>query len=294
MNETSHAEDDTLVQLHQALLLMLKDFSALCARDNLRWVIMYGSAIGALRHGGFIPWDDDVDIAMPREDLEKLGEIVRTDPAVSARYSLISAQIDPNYPMATWRIMLRGTEFRDANLATMNFESGIFLDLFPLDNLADDERAFKRQVWRAWLFNKLAIAKLTRNPYVAGGDMCAAVLKAGANAARGLLNLPGLRGIRLNERSLAWQTRYRNQKTRRIGFPCDTGRFWDVYERDDVFPTRKVPFEDMEVPLAQHAEKLLTALYGDFMTPPPEDQRAEHYPETLDLGPWEGAEPLKL
>lgn len=294
MNDASHTADETLARLHQALLLMLKDFSALCARDNLRWVIMYGSAIGALRHGGFIPWDDDVDIAMPREDLEKLSGIMQTDPALSARYSLISAQTDPKYPMATWRIMLRDTEFRDANLATMDFDSGIFLDLFPLDSLADDERMFKRQVWRAWLFNKLAIAKLTRNPYVAGGGMRAIVLKTGANAARGLLNLPGLRSIRLNGRSLAWQTRYRNQETRRIGFPCDTNRFWDIYERADVFPTRLVPFEDMEVPVAHRAEKLLAALYGDFMTPPPEDQRAEHYPEVLDLGPWEGAEPLEL
>ena len=78
----------------------------------------------------------------------------------------------------------------------MDFESGIFLDLFPLDALPDDERAFRRQAWRAWLFNKLAIAKLTKNPYVAGGGPRAAVLRAGSTAVRALLNLPGLRAIR--------------------------------------------------------------------------------------------------
>ena len=284
--------DATLARLHSALLLMLKDFSALCARENLTWVVMFGSAIGALRHQGFIPWDDDIDIAMPRDDLEKLTALVRSDPLASARYCMIDAHLNPRYPMATSRLMLRDTEFRDANLATMDFESGVFLDLFPLDDLADDERAFRRQVWRAWLLNKLAIAKLTRKPYIAGSGVRTVALKAGAAAVHVLLNLPGLRNIRLNERSYAWQTRYRGQRTRRVGFPCDTDRFWDVYERDDLFPVRLASFESMEVPLAHKAEKILASLYGDFMTPPPEDARAEHYPEILDLGPWEQAAPL--
>lgn len=291
---STHSDNATLARLHGALLLMLKDFSALCARENLTWVVMYGTAIGVLRHKGFIPWDDDVDIAMSRDDLEKLTAIVQSDPVVSERYCMVDAQLNPRYPMATSRFMLRDTEFRDANLATMDFESGIFLDLFPLDDLADNERAFRRQVWRAWLCNKLAIAKLTRNPYVAGGGAQAAMLKAGAAVARGLLNLPGLRSIRLNERSLSWQTRYRGQRTRRVGYLCDTNRFWDIYDREDLFPVRMAAFEDMEVPLARRAEKLLSALYGDFMTPPPENARAEHYPEVLDLGPWEHAAPLEL
>lgn len=279
-------QDPRLAQLHRVMLMMLKDFAALCERENLSWVIMFGSAIGALRHGGFIPWDDDVDVAMPRADLERFSSIVQADDAMKERYAIIDATSNPRYPLATSRLMLRNTEFRDASLASMDFESGIFLDLFPLDNLADDERTFKRQAWRAWLYNKLAIAKLTRNPYVAGGGLRAAMLKAGSAAARVALNLPGLRSIRLNERSLAWQTRYRNERTRRIGYLCDTGRFWNIYNRDDLFPVRMAPFEDMEVPLAHHAEKILEALYGDFMAPPPESERRAHYPEILDFGPW--------
>lgn len=286
--------DETLARLHKTLLLMLKDFSAICARENLQWVAVFGTAIGALRHGGFIPWDDDIDIAMPRNDLEKLGNIVQEDPVISRRYRLVNSQIDRNYPMATWRIMLRDTTFRDASLSTMDFDSGIFLDLFPLDNLADNERAFKRQVWRAWLYNKLAIAKLTKNPYIAEGGMRAAVLKAGSRTARAMLNLPGPRAINLNGRALFWQTRYKNCETHRMGFPCDTDRFWDIYERDDIFPVRKAPFEDMEIPLANQAEKLLDKLYGDFMKPIPENKRNAHYPEVLDIGPWENAHPLDL
>lgn len=277
--------DSRLERLHRVMLMMLKDFSAICEKEGLVWFGAYGTAIGALRHHGFIPWDDDIDICMPRADLDALTAAVMRD--WSDKYEMINAQINPNYPMLTYRMMLRGTEFRDSALATMDFDSGIFLDLFALDNLADDKRAFKRQAWRAWLYNKLAIAKLVENPYIAGHDVRAKVLRAGTNGMRALLHLPGVNGIDFNARSLAESTRYNDvPETKRIGYLCDTDRFSCVYERTDVFPVRMVPFEDTQIPIAKETEKLLTELYGDFMTPPPADQRREHYPDILDFGDY--------
>lgn len=278
--------DSRLEKLHRVMLMMLKDFSAICEKEGLTWIGSYGTAIGALRHKGFIPWDDDIDVCMPRADLDALSAAVSRE--WPEKYQMMNAQIDPNYPMLTYRMMLRGTEFRDSALATMNFESGIFLDLFALDNFADDERAYKRQAWRTWLNNKLAIAKLVENPYIAGRDMRAKVLRAGTNGMRALLKLPGVRSIDFNARALAESTRYNNvEGTARLGYLCDTNRFSCTYFRDELFPVRMVPFEDMEIPVANKAEKLLGDLYGDFMTPPPADQRREHYPDILDFGEYE-------
>ena len=280
------AGDERLDKLHRVMLMMLKDFSAICEKEGLTWFGAYGTAIGALRHKGFIPWDDDIDICMPRADLEALTAAVARE--WPDKYRMINAQIDPNYPMLTYRMMLRGTEFRDSALATMDFESGIFLDLFPLDNVADDERAYKRQAWHAWLNNKLAIAKLVKNPYIAGRDARAKILRAGTNGMRAFLNLPGVRGRDFNRRALAESTRYNDVPgTSRVAYLCDTDRFSCTYDRDDLFPVRMVPFEDMEIPIAKRTEKLLTELYGDFMTPPPADQRREHYPDILDFGEYD-------
>ena len=68
--------DERLDQLHRVLLMMLKDFAALCESQGFSWIAMYGTAIGALRHGGFIPWDDDLDICMTRADLDALTALV--------------------------------------------------------------------------------------------------------------------------------------------------------------------------------------------------------------------------
>lgn len=282
--EDAWNSDERLEKLHHVLLATLKDFSILCERHDLRWFVAFGTAIGALRHQGFIPWDDDVDICMPREDLDRLVHIVQAEKA--SRYSIMNSQISTRYPMATTRLMLVGTEFRDAALKTVNFESGIFLDLFPLDNVSDDERLMRKQAWRAWLANKLSIARSVGEPYVAGGGARAFVLRWGAAAARVLLNLPGLRAIDLNAICLREQTRYNGDRTRRVGFLCDTDRLANVYDREDLFPVRLAPFEDTAVPIAFRAEELLVAFYGDFMTPPPLDQRQEHYPDVLDFGEY--------
>ena len=284
LQEDAWEGDERLEQLHRVLLGMLKDFAALCERNDLRWFVAFGTAIGALRDKGFIPWDDDVDLCMPREDLDRLTRIVQDDP--SSRYDIMNSQVDGSYPLATTRLMLKGTEFRDAALQTADFESCIFLDLFPLDNVPDDDKLYRKQAWRAWLANKLSIARSVGDPYIAGGGLRAFVLRTGTAAVRGVLRLPGLRSVDLNGICLREQTRYNGQETRRVGFLCDTDRLAHTYDRDDLFPVRLVSFEDMMVPIAFRAEKLLSAFYGDYMTPPPTDQRREHYPDILDFGEY--------
>lgn len=276
--------DERLERLHRVLLLMLKDFAALCDRHGLRWFVAYGTAIGAVRDKGFIPWDDDVDICMPREDLDRLVAIVQA--GADDRYSVMNAQTNPTYPLATTRLMLNGTEFRDAALQTVDFESCIFLDLFPLDNVPDDERLYRKQAWRAWLANKLSIARSVGEPYIAGGGVRALVLRTGTAVMRGLLRLPGVRSIDLDGICLREQTRYNGVETRRVGFLCDTDRLAHTYDRTDLFPVRLTAFEDTMVPIAFRAEKLLADFYGDFMSPPPVDQRHEHYPDVLDFGEY--------
>ena len=276
--------DELLDKLHSVLLMMIGDFAEICEREGISWIAMYGTAIGALRHGGFIPWDDDIDVCMLRPDLERFEQAVLNDP--THKYSIVNAQLYPTYPLATTRFVLNGTEFRDSALATMDFPSGIFIDVFPLDNLSDNELIYQGQVWGSWFMNKLAIAKLAENPTIARSGMLGRTMALAAQAGHAVLNLPGLRDLDPNVVAYALLTCSKDTDTRRVGFTCETFPLGDLYTRDELFPVRWVPFEDREVPIAHQAEKLLTDFYGDWMTPPPGNARRAHYPDVLDFGPY--------
>ena len=276
--------DERLDQLHRVLLMMMKDFAAICEREDITWIAHYGTAIGALRHKGFIPWDDDIDICMMRADLDRFIAAVQADD--SGKYSIVNAQTHAGYPLATTRFILNGTEFRDSALATMDFPSGIFLDLFPLDALSDNEGAYQCQVVSSWLFNKLATAKLTRDPYIAAEGAVGAAMGAAATAARVVLNAPGFRALDPNVVSYHQLVKYNGTDTQRVGYTCDTGPYGCIYRVDDLLPVRWVPFEDMMIPVPNHVEDQLTEYYGDWMTPPPGNQRKAHYPDILDFGEY--------
>jgi len=277
-------EDKRLESLHRVLLMMLDDFTEICKNEGLRWFGAYGTNIGAVRHGGFIPWDDDVDLCMPRADYNKLLKVVPEK--YGDKYEVIDQTINENYPISTARLMLRGTTFADAALAELNFDSGIFLDIFPLDNRPDNDFLMVRHALHAWFWNKIAIAKAQPHPHVLGKGLVPSILRGGTVVANKVLNLPLIRKFNPNDLALKWSTRYNGIKTTRAGYICDTNPFWDVLNWDDLFPVQEVPFEDIVMPLPKEYDAWLRVIYGDYMTPPPVEQRYERYPDILDFGPY--------
>lgn len=277
--------DKRLEKLHRVLLMMLDDFSDICEREGLEWFGAYGTNIGAVRHQGFIPWDDDVDICMLRKDYDRFLQAVSQDS--SSKYEVIDPSLSDDYPLPTARFMLKGTKFYDDYLGELNFDSGIFLDIFPLDNRPENDFLMVRQALHAWFWNKLAIAKAMPHPYVAGSGILPTLVRKGVVAAHGFLNLPIVSSLDLNARALSWSKRYNSQETTRVGYICDTNPFWDILRRDELFPTKVVPFEDTTIPLPKEFDAWLKKIYGDYMTPPPVELRAEHYPDVLDFGEYE-------
>ena len=102
-------EPEVLKQLQGEILSILDDFIRICEDYHLEYFGIAGTGIGALRHKGFIPWDDDIDIAMPRRDFEHLIRIV--EKKMSDRYLVLNAERYPNYPLMTTRLVKKGTVF---------------------------------------------------------------------------------------------------------------------------------------------------------------------------------------
>ena len=136
-------DEETLHHLQRVERMIFKDFIDTCEQHSLRYFGIAGTGIGALRHKGFIPWDDDIDVALPAEDFHKLLEIY--DREWADKYTIINTERDSNYPFPTTRIMLKETQFCEEALATLPLDLGIFLDVYCFDNVSDDEKAYKKQ-----------------------------------------------------------------------------------------------------------------------------------------------------
>lgn len=122
---------ETLKDLQRTLLEILQDFADICKKYGFYYSICGGTALGAVRHGGFIPWDDDIDVFMLRKDYEKFLEIFKTE--LSEKYYLKSMETTPEIGMPITQLMKRGTIFRTTNSLPED-DSGVYIDICILDS----------------------------------------------------------------------------------------------------------------------------------------------------------------
>ena len=112
---------------------MLIEFDRVCRKNNIHYSIDGGTLLGAVRHKGFIPWDDDIDIAMLREDYEKLKTVVNEfDPEICF---FQDHETDPAYRWGYGKLRRTGTVFIRAGQEHINCKTGVFIDIFPLDDV---------------------------------------------------------------------------------------------------------------------------------------------------------------
>ncbi|MBP5543939.1 MAG: LicD family protein [Kiritimatiellae bacterium] len=274
-------DPETLAHLQDVLRGMLDDFAALCARHGLRWWVDYGAAIGALRHKGMIPWDDDIDICLLREDYDAVLKLVESE--LGDKYYVLDAERYPAYPLMTARICLKGTKFREESMRGVDAPFGIFLDIYCFDNLADDPREARRQWRHAWFWNKLKIMREIRSPviYVKGPQRL--FIRSVCFLFHYAVLILFSRDY-LNRKTSQWARLHQNESTVNVFYPFYTIPFRHSMRRDAIFPTRLVPFDGRNVPLANCAEVLLQKAYGDYMTIPSPENRHNHPPIELDFG----------
>ena len=123
-------ESNKLGKLHETLLEILDYVVSVCEENGLQYVLVYGTALGAYRHKGFIPWDDDLDIALPRKDYEKLIEIMKK--SEQKKYLIQNESNEKRYYLPFSKVRKAGTLFAESIAQGMYSNNGIFIDIFPL------------------------------------------------------------------------------------------------------------------------------------------------------------------
>lgn len=275
-------DDFTLKRIQEVELEILKDFMDICDRNGLDYFGIAGTGIGALRHHGFIPWDDDIDVAMPRDDFEKLLPLVEKE--MGDKYLIMNAERYPNYPLMTTRMTMRGTKFKEEALKNIDAPLGIFLDLYPLDKVSDNPKEARRQARDAWFWSKILILRSIPFPMLGFSGWKAKIIHAICGLAHLVLSILHVPKTWIYKKAYEAETRSNHYtKTKNLDFFCDTTPYMNLYAVKDIYPLRKLPFEDVELNFPHNLHNNLTGMYGDYMQLPPEEKRKNHYPYELEF-----------
>ena len=272
-----YLDDQQLKQLQNLLLTILRDVVAVCEKHNITYTLGGGSALGAIRHNGFIPWDDDIDLNMPREDHDRFIPLFLQE--FGHKYWVHTPEHTQGYNLLYTRIRLKGTSVitRDD---FYNNECGALLDIFVIEN------TFNNKVLRnIHGVGTLALGLLhsCRKFYrdksklfqIANGQpelLKAIKKKAFIGFFTAFLSIQTW--TRLADR---WNRVCKDCNSHYVAIPVGRKHFFgELYLREDVCRGRKESFDGLEVYCPIEVEKYLTALYGNYMDIPTDEKREKH------------------
>lgn len=269
--------DGVLKRIQAVELELLREFDRICRTNNLTYFLDGGTTLGAVRHGGFIPWDDDIDVGMPFDDYERFLVIAPRE--LTAGISLHTHQNTQGYPLFFAKLFKDGTAFLDENAVAANCPQGIFIDIFPFCTLDEDPSKARRSRSRALFWQRVAFVKLVAHPHfpvtMSHRRLIGLACSIAHHTVAHLWSLD-----KLYEMSMA---AYQTSRAGNLWVNMCSG---DAVPRKGewLFPTREIPFESLVVMAPNNCDEFLRAEYGDYMQLPPEDKRRTHMPLKIDFG----------
>ena len=269
--------DGALERLHAVQLDLMRVFDLVCKEFDLTWFVDSGTCLGAVRHGGFIPWDDDADVGMPWEDYVKFCEIAPQ--VLPEQYGVYLPAVTENYPPLFAKMYRKGTRFVSKEMQQAGFESSIFIDVLPYVQLDSDARKASRQSLEFTYWQRMSYLYHIPHPKMPTNLPLKAMAGGFAAAAHAFVN-----------RRYTPEAIYKNlleaiDKGNGKGEWTDVVyASWGTYSTGELFPCSTIPFEGWEVPAPHDARRYLSKLYGDYMTPPPVCEIGAEPALILDFG----------
>lgn len=246
------------IQVHQgALLQLLQEFDLVCSKLDIKYTLFAGTMLGAVRHRGFIPWDDDLDVLMLREDYDRFLQNAET--LLDTEKFFLQKEFSQHWPMFFSKLRMNNTTCLEKfHPRDKEMHQGIYMDIFPCDNLADGDFAAKCQFYAS----KVVIAK---SLYKRGYDTDSTKKKIFIAACRILPSKPFIAFVKRSGR-----------KGKRVHtfFAAASKYHKNILQRSSIETVAPMQFEDKEYLVSKDYQSILTLLYGDYMQLPPPQERA--------------------
>ncbi len=267
-------ENKILAEIHELQkleLAILKDVALVCKKHNIKFFLGEGTMLGAVRHNGFIPWDDDVDLIMERSEYERFLAVAQQE--LGDGYQVQHSTTVDNYwsPFIKIRQIKGDITFRQQHIAHLTNNNGPYIDIFPMEYVPCDKgfkiskTGFLVRFYRGMLSYKLGLRK---PPHLKGK-----VLKV-------ISNFYSVKRLHKNLHK-SFTCFGKGEKPYMATFSSYHPLRCQIVGSENYKEMLWWDFEDTKMPVPVGYDEILTTIYGDYMTPPPEDKRVikHHFDE---------------
>ncbi len=266
-------ENSILKEVQKNQLHILIEFDRICKKHNLTYQLFSGTLLGAIRHGGVIPWDDDIDVCMLRKDYEKFIKVCGFE--LDSSYFLQTHETDPEYIMQFAKIRKNNSLFVEQATSKTNIHQGIYIDVFPLDNVEPNEFIGKIQYITIYLLGRLNLTRVKMHCL----NTKSSFKKMSSLISHYLLKVIPKKTTDSIQKKLYCMfinrdTQYVNHLTNGV-----SKKRWGMFLRkkstfNDLI---LVEFNGHKFPAPANYHEVLTRHYGNYMELPPEDKRISHH-----------------
>lgn len=277
-NVKNYEEKYRKIQLIE--LEMLNEVDRICRKHGIKYYLCGGTLLGAVRHSGFIPWDDDLDIFFPRKDYIKFAEIVQKELPDTMFYQDWHNEFD--YPYNFAKIRMNGTKFCQNEIQHLDMHHGIFIDIFPLDSVPADEKertAYLTKVTRLKTLMAIRYMSFKKNGSLRSIPECIAIAFSRLFFSKRKIHNKLDRLI----------MKYDYQDTGLYGQETGMDALKEVYPVKWFSKQGSISFEGKEFPCTEnkYIDEYMTFFYGDYMTPPPDEKKCQVHDTTyIDFGDY--------
>lgn len=260
----------TLEEIKAVELDLLKRFHSVCKDNGFNYSLMGGTLLGAVRHGGFIPWDDDIDVIMPRPDYERFVEYCRTN---TTSFKLISVQTDDGYAYLFGKVMDMDTELVEIVGNRNAVDLGIYIDIFIYDGMGNSEEEARKNFNKSRFLRELLVASnwkkffrsKTKAWYYEPVRFAFFVMSRFVNHKKIINSIN-----KKYEKTDFYASEY-------VGNLCSDKRELSIIKRTEIDTYVTLKFEGEEFSVFSGYKTYLTNMFGDYMQLPPEDKRVTHH-----------------
>lgn len=266
--------------VHNILLAYILEIDRICKKHNIKYFLAGGTLLGAIRHKGFIPWDDDADVMMLREDYDKFLEVAQSE--LPPNMFVQNPKTEKLNHHVFTKIRMDNTLFATKHTGKfMNMHNGIFIDILSQDNTSNNKIIQKLHIYATLIFRSMVFNKWARKPMKTGGKH--PILCKVANFIKDICPYKFLEFIQYNTISLFKNNNNCKYLYDGMGRNLRRGVFPKKWLEEVIY----VDFEGYKLPVPKYYDEYLTYLYGDYMQMiPVSERRVSHSIVLMDLGEY--------